>query len=150
MKLRSVVAAPAARVRNLLLVLCMVVAMLAVVAPQSADACAAGEICYWGEDSFTGCMYYTPYDDNNLSEQWYNCSAKVDNGTNSFKNRGNYCSITMYDYTLYRGGHKWAQREGLGGWWQDANLGNNTWSGSHSGSSGTIMENDITSHDFCA
>ena len=115
------------------------------------EDCVAGEICYWGEDSYTGCDWDSPNDNSNLYWQyWDNCYPhRVDQGTNSFKNRGTSCSITMYDYSQYTGGHLWAQREGLGGYWKDANLGNNYWSGSSSGSSGTVVENDITSHNFC-
>jgi len=134
-----------------LIVMALVAGFVATVAVDDAAAngCTSGEICYWGEDSYTGCHYETQADDTNLSETWHNCTAKVDNGTNSFINNGASCNIMFYDYTQYRGGHKFAFRNGTGSWWFDVNLGNNTWSGSVSGSSGTVMEDDITSHNFC-
>ncbi len=141
------------RTRYSLLVGVLALSLLGTVGTEevSANGCTGGEICYWGEDAYTGCHYETLADDDYLGERWHNCgTAVVNQGTNSFKNRGLYCSIVMYDWSNYNGGHKWAQREGLGGFWFDSNLGNNTWSGSVGGSSGTIMENDITSHDFCA
>ncbi len=136
------------RMMRLLIVTMMIAAPLSIAqASPATAACGSGDICYWGEDSYSGCAWDTPYDQTTLSDDyWHNCSTySVNQGANSAKNYGNSCTIIFYDYTLGSGGHHWMSRVGLGGYWLDANFGNNNWSGSGSGT----VENDISSHDFC-
>lgn len=115
--------------------------------------CDAGDMCIWGEDWHSGCVFTYPYDVNGLNSwTWFNCSpstASPHNGANSFKNRGNSCNIAFYDWNNQSGGYRTANREGLGGWWQDGNLGDNYWDGSTSGSSGTVVEDDMQSWEWC-
>lgn len=135
-----------------LIVLALVAGFAVTITVEGAEAngCTSGEICYWGEDSYSGCHYETTADDTNLSETWHNCApARVTQGTNSFINNGASCNIMFYDYTSWGGGHKFAFRNGARAWWFDVDLAGDLWSGSVSGSSGTVMEDDISSHDFC-
>ena len=111
-----------------------------------AAACGSGDICYWGEDSYSGCKYDTSSTDSNLSNNYWfgNCSQwSINQGINSAKNYGSSCTIILYDLTSYNGGWHWMSRVGLGGYWKDANFGNNQWT-YIDGMAGT-PENDITS-----
>jgi len=129
----------------------LVVALMAggfvVTSAAPASACPSGSVCYWGEDVYTGCYFWDSSSDTNLSnDNWINCSIySVNQGANSVQNRGNVCTIIFFDFTNYNGGNHWMSRIGLGGYWFDSNLGNNNWTSG----SGTV-ENDITSHKFCA
>ncbi len=142
--------------RGIRLVLVGVVLAATVLASNVSDAsangnCAAGEFCIWGEDAYTGCYYDHNDNVSNLQlKDWDNCGTVSPNqGTNSFKNLGVSCNTSLWDYMNYTGGTRTALRVGEGGWWADTNLGNNKWGGNVNGSSGTIMENDITSWRWC-
>jgi len=117
------------------------------------STCNSGDFCLWGEDNYLGCAWTRPNSTVALSAYtWFNCSpatASPDNGANSFQNRGSICTIAMFDWPYYSGGYRWASRIGLGGWWADSNLANNYWDGSTWYSSGTTVENDISSFKFC-
>lgn len=121
-------------------------AAVSVSTASTAAACSSGEICYWGEDRYTGCYYATQNDDSNLANNyWFNCyPASVNQGVNSAANVANYCDIRFYDWSSYRGGSHWMGRVNVHSYWYDVNFGNNYWFNG----SGTV-ENDITSHNFC-
>ena len=147
----------ARRLRPALLLLALSGGMVLGVAPAPASAvvdatCSPGDFCVWGEDSYTGCVYTNSNSrSSDLNTPWVNCSSYyVANGPNSARNRGVSCDVYFTDYNNLTGGYRLMSRESSGGWWTDPNLGNNYWDGSVSGSSGTVVENDMQSYMFCA
>ncbi len=133
--------------RNWLAVMALMAGFVTVGAATdaSANGCSSGEFCIWGEDSYTGCHYENPNSIWNLHQRvWHNCSpVSPANGANSFKNLGNSCNVSMWDWNNYSGGNKTATRIGQGGWWADPNLWNNSWS------NGGTIENDMQSFRWC-
>lgn len=114
--------------------------------------CSPGDFCLWGEDGYIGCVYTNPGSRaSNLNVGWANCPTYyVTNGPNSARNRGVYCDVYMTDWNNLGGGYRIMSRESSGGFWTDGNLGNNYWDGSVANSSGTVIENDMQSYEFCS
>jgi hypothetical protein len=120
--------------------------LTASVAGAVGDAtCSSGDVCNFSADSYTGCVYTDPADNWSYTNEKYPVCTGTDisQTINAFENFGVSCNILFYDIAGRAGGQMFATRFALGGFWHDPNLTNNSW---HTGG---VVENDISSHDFC-
>lgn len=103
---------------------------IVVLAPAPANAsineCLPGNVCLWGENSYTGCFYQASGSrDNYAATGWTTCPAyAVNDGANSVVNNGARCRVRLFLNAFYDGPYVYFNNPARGGITRDPMLSN--------------------------
>lgn len=136
------------RARTVLIAAGIVLITAAGIQPATAnpDTCVTGNVCLWGENSYTGCrLDRTGNVADYGSISWDNCAASPNNGPNSVTNRGSTCTV-RYDGTFYSGAYIYFSNPFLSGGYQDPLLSNGGGYGPYNAQN---WQDRVSSHRWC-
>lgn len=114
------------------------------------NSCAAGRVCVWGENSYTGCRKNMAVDTiSYANHMWDNCYASINNGINSLTNRDSICKVAFYDGGAMTGAGLLFNSPYYGAPYQDPNLSNGGGFGIGGGSNTANWQDRFSSHNHC-
>jgi hypothetical protein len=84
----------------------MACAGFAAPAEAAVSDCGTNRICFWGENSYTGCFkQYAPPPIGSVTSlvgvNWSTCSSRMQNGANSVRNEASYASAGYIQVRFY-------------------------------------------------